>query len=79
MLMVIFERIYLYWQILICGQALSHCVNFTLRDIVKHWRGEMSKIVLLMDGMHIVNHIFSTLINIFPLRLLYRLFSCHWV
>ena len=37
-------------QLVVCGQALSHCVNFTVRDIVDNWRGENSKIVLLKDG-----------------------------
>ncbi len=23
--------------LLVCGQAMSHCVNYTLRDIVQHW------------------------------------------
>jgi nicotinamidase/pyrazinamidase len=24
-------------QLIVCGQALSHCVNYTLRDIVRDW------------------------------------------
>lgn len=35
---------------MVCGQALSHCVNFTLRDIISHWRGDLSRLVLLEDG-----------------------------
>ena len=29
---------------------MSHCVNHTMRDLIKNWRSEMSKIVLLTDG-----------------------------
>jgi nicotinamidase/pyrazinamidase len=37
-------------QLLVCGQAMSHCVNYTLRDIVSRWpKEEMSKIRLLTD------------------------------
>ena len=37
-------------QLVVCGQALSHCVNFTVRDVVDNWRGENSKIILLKNG-----------------------------
>jgi len=30
--------------------GMSHCVNHTLRDLMKNWRSEMSKLVLLTDG-----------------------------
>jgi len=37
-------------RVLICGQALSHCVNFTTRDIVKHWPdGEFERLCILTD------------------------------
>mmetsp|Transcript_20476 Transcript_20476/g.46483 ORF Transcript_20476/g.46483 Transcript_20476/m.46483 type:complete len:286 (-) Transcript_20476:151-1008(-) len=37
-------------RVLICGQALSHCVNFTMRDIAKKWPdGEMERLCLLTD------------------------------
>jgi nicotinamidase/pyrazinamidase len=37
-------------QLLVCGQALSHCVNYTMRDIVSHWpEDELGKIILLTD------------------------------
>mmetsp|Transcript_30545 Transcript_30545/g.42038 ORF Transcript_30545/g.42038 Transcript_30545/m.42038 type:complete len:1359 (-) Transcript_30545:23-4099(-) len=36
--------------LIICGQGMSHCVNHTLRDLMKNWRSEMSKLVLLTDG-----------------------------
>ena len=37
-------------QLIICGQAMSHCVNFSTRDIVKHWNKEMKRVCLLSDG-----------------------------
>ena len=37
-------------KLLICGQAMSHCVNYTVRDIVEHWpKDERNKITLLRD------------------------------
>jgi nicotinamidase/pyrazinamidase len=37
-------------RLLVCGQAMSHCVNYTLRDIVQHWpANNFSKIELLTD------------------------------
>lgn len=33
-----------------CGQALSHCVNYTVRDIVEHWpKDEAGKLTVLSD------------------------------
>ena len=33
-----------------CGQALSHCVNYTVRDIVEHWpKEEINKLTILKD------------------------------
>lgn len=37
-------------QLLICGQAKSHCVNFTTRDILKHWTKDKQRICILEDG-----------------------------
>jgi hypothetical protein len=43
-------------QLLVCGQALSHCVNMTVRDIVDHWKqsghhkDELHRIYILEDG-----------------------------
>jgi len=38
-------------QLVVCGQAMSHCVNYTLRDIVANWPNDrLSQIVLLTDG-----------------------------
>mmetsp|Transcript_16086 Transcript_16086/g.61358 ORF Transcript_16086/g.61358 Transcript_16086/m.61358 type:complete len:106 (-) Transcript_16086:415-732(-) len=45
------EELATHDKILVCGQAMSHCVNFTLRDIVGHVEGaDVSKFVLLRDG-----------------------------
>jgi nicotinamidase/pyrazinamidase len=36
--------------LLVCGQAMSHCVNYTLGDIVDHWpKDRLSQITLLTD------------------------------
>eukprot|EP01038_Epipyxis_sp_PR26KG_P005581 gene5581-7706_t len=37
-------------KVIVCGEALSHCVNYTLRDIMDHWHDDMSRLVLLTDG-----------------------------
>jgi nicotinamidase/pyrazinamidase len=37
-------------QLVVCGQALSHCVNFTVRDLIAHWRSDTSRIHLMRDG-----------------------------
>jgi hypothetical protein len=29
---------------------MSHCVNYTTRDLIEHWDKKMSSIVLLTDG-----------------------------
>jgi nicotinamidase-related amidase len=37
-------------RLIVCGQAMSHCVNYTLRDIVDHWPQEdRAKIILATD------------------------------
>ena len=37
-------------KLLVCGQAMSHCVNYTLRDIVSRWPEDQThKISLLKD------------------------------
>lgn len=36
-------------KLIICGQALSHCVNFTTRDIIKNWKKPLSQIYILED------------------------------
>jgi len=38
-------------KLVVCGQAMSHCVNFTLRDVVEKWpAARMGDITLLTDG-----------------------------
>ncbi|KAJ1419803.1 hypothetical protein B484DRAFT_433674, partial [Ochromonadaceae sp. CCMP2298] len=37
-------------RILICGQALSHCVNATTRDLIDHLGKERNHLVLLKDA-----------------------------
>lgn len=37
-------------QLVVCGQALSHCVKCTVEDIMKHWHSDMSHIYVLKDG-----------------------------
>lgn len=37
-------------QLLVCGQAMSHCVNYTLDDIVDRWpKDKLAQITLLTD------------------------------
>ncbi len=37
-------------RLLVCGQALSHCVNYTVRDILDHWHpNEAGRITILSD------------------------------
>ncbi|GBG28318.1 Nicotinamidase [Hondaea fermentalgiana] len=39
-------------EVLICGQAKSHCVNYTVRDLVENWdRDKMGQLVLIEDAM----------------------------
>lgn len=45
------ESLQTYDKVLVCGEALSHCVNFTTRDLVDHWPKEnLSKICILKDA-----------------------------
>lgn len=40
-----------YEKVLVCGEALSHCVNFTTRDLVANWpKQDMAKICILTDA-----------------------------
>lgn len=37
-------------KLFVCGQAMSHCVNYTLENITDHWpKDKLSKITLLTD------------------------------
>lgn len=48
---------------LICGQALSHCVNYTTRDIIDHWDKSPASLVLLTDGNEPASHHLLVLID----------------
>lgn len=40
-------------KLIVCGQAMSHTVNYTLRDIVDDWEKHnlnVGNIILLEDG-----------------------------
>jgi nicotinamidase-related amidase len=37
-------------QVLVCGQALSHCVRYTVEDMIKHWGPKLERIVILEDA-----------------------------
>ena len=38
-------------QVIIGGQALSHCVNYTTRDLLRYWTPrDPADLVLLIDG-----------------------------
>jgi nicotinamidase-related amidase len=37
-------------SLLVCGQAKSHCVNFTLRDIVDHWPEKKRSLIRLLTN-----------------------------
>jgi nicotinamidase-related amidase len=37
-------------KLIICGSKMSPCLNFTTRDIVNNWSGDMSKIIVVRDG-----------------------------
>jgi nicotinamidase/pyrazinamidase len=37
-------------KLIMCGQAMSHCVHYTVRDFADHWpKEEMGKLVILKD------------------------------
>jgi nicotinamidase-related amidase len=36
-------------KLIFCGEAKSHCVNYTMRDVAAHWEKEMSSLYLLND------------------------------
>lgn len=46
------ERLATHERVLVCGQAKSHCVSCTVRDLVDQWpKTELHRIWLLSDGM----------------------------
>lgn len=47
----LFSQLRVADKLLICGQASSHCVKFTVEDLLKYWPGEdRSKLTILEDG-----------------------------
>mmetsp|Transcript_15410 Transcript_15410/g.23238 ORF Transcript_15410/g.23238 Transcript_15410/m.23238 type:complete len:301 (-) Transcript_15410:237-1139(-) len=46
----IIEKLHNSRTLVVCGQALSHCVNFTVRDIMNNWRNNASTVHLLTDA-----------------------------
>jgi len=40
-------------QLVVCGQALSHCVKYTVNDILSQWNKEKSRIIIL-EGVFLV-------------------------
>jgi ribosomal protein S26 len=40
---------------------MSHCVNYTTRDIIEHWDRSMSGVVVLTDGTYAVLLVVSIL------------------
>ena len=36
-------------RLFICGEAKSHCVNYTMRDIARHWDKDHAGLILLDD------------------------------
>jgi nicotinamidase-related amidase len=43
------DRLHQAKQVLICGEAKSHCVNYTMRDLLANWTKDPSQLVLLED------------------------------
>ena len=47
----LFAQLKIADRILICGQASSHCVKFTVEDLERYWPGEdRDKMIVLEDG-----------------------------
>jgi nicotinamidase-related amidase len=43
------DRLHAADRVIICGEAKSHCVNYTMRDLADNWRKDPSALVLLND------------------------------
>lgn len=37
-------------RVIVCGQSLSHSVNFTCRDLIENWSSHPSKLHIVLDG-----------------------------
>ncbi len=43
------QRLQQAHKLFICGEAKSHCVNYTMRDIAANWGADFSRLILLED------------------------------
>lgn len=65
-------------KLIVCGEALSHCVAFTTRDIVVDWpKDKLSNIYLLRDGKSSLYHI-NNLHYVFVLKRALRLLDLNF-
>jgi len=49
---VLLNELKRHMRLLICGQASSHCVNFTVRDIADNWKAsDLKRLEILQDAM----------------------------
>mmetsp|Transcript_15741 Transcript_15741/g.15093 ORF Transcript_15741/g.15093 Transcript_15741/m.15093 type:complete len:194 (+) Transcript_15741:357-938(+) len=53
--MILIDKLCQADKLIICGQALSHCVRYTLVDILKHWKKDKKSIHLLKNCCSSVN------------------------
>ena len=37
-------------KLILCGSKMSSCFNFTTRDIINNWNGDLTKLVVVRDG-----------------------------
>lgn len=52
-----------YIQLIVCGQAKSHCVKYTVESLMEYWDpAQLSDIILLTDGM-CVHYVVLVLMN----------------
>ena len=46
----LFSQLCISDQVIICGQARSHVVKYTVLDLLKYWHEDLSRLYLLEDG-----------------------------
>jgi cytoskeletal protein CcmA (bactofilin family)/nicotinamidase-related amidase len=46
---MLMQRLEFNTKLLVCGQSLSHAVNFTMRDLLSRWQKDPSRICILND------------------------------
>jgi nicotinamidase-related amidase len=49
----------LFLQLVVCGSASSPYMNSTVRDLIKYWRGDTSKIVFVNRGKEFLQRLYS--------------------